>query len=541
MASKKKLKIIFTVPNISVVRQLKSEWKEVVGASYENIQMKTQMKKYDIIVCTINKLNHIKDIDLSEYILICDEKHTHVTNMEFRKEPIYIANRIKEKFKKVIDITATPEPLYLDDYDNIVKFVAKDDKKYDIHSINTDARNAVLVEKLKECKSDLIIILNNDKKFNDIAMTQFKPSISLNSECKGDDIYKEIIENQRIPDNIKYVFTTDLFSAGLNLNNEVDTTIIINGFSDATLIKQFTARMRKLKFIKILVLLPIRKTANVSKNKLIDFYMKKAEKKLQEYKNKEFDREFWAMNPGVLQEDFFIFDEGLKIFNEAIYYKAWKFMMSKCLTVDLLTCFDKDSYTLKEEEIILKKNDYFFKEEVKEEKEIRKEIKRRKKENTIELIKENGIVASAFKGLSNYEDTIIDRYEEMKKRKILSEDLIIRILAEDDFLEKSLYWINLRHIGKKEVKLNELRRMCLHIYNNLYIGDTIKIKDICNKNKFKEPIFKKVLDTYWETKEVRSSTNRYKQIISRNERLKLSQQDIRELIESNYIFRELNS
>ena len=120
------------------------------------------------------------------------------------------------------------------------------------------------------------------------------------------------------------------------------------------------------------------------------------------------------------------------------------------------------------------------------------------------------------------------------------EDLIIRILSDDDFLEQCLYWINLRHIGRKEVKLNEVRRVCQYVYFKISVGDLIKVKEICNKNKFNERTFKKILDTYWETKEIRSSTNRYKQIMCRNEPLKLNQQDIRELIESGDIFREMN-
>ncbi len=46
-----------------------------------------------------------------------------------------------------------------------------------------------------------------------------------------------------------------MFSAGLNLNNTGDITIFINGFADATLIKQFVARFRKVDSIKVEIII----------------------------------------------------------------------------------------------------------------------------------------------------------------------------------------------------------------------------------------------------------------------------------------------
>ena len=113
-----------------VVQQLKEQWGDKVGASYGDIQIKKQLEKYKVVISTINKLSHLKDFDLSDYVLVCDEKHTHITTVDFRADVIYTAGKVKEKFKKNIDITATPDPLNLLEYDNIKKFIKKDNIKY---------------------------------------------------------------------------------------------------------------------------------------------------------------------------------------------------------------------------------------------------------------------------------------------------------------------------------------------------------------------------------------------------------------------------
>ena len=141
-ALKLNLKVLFTVPNKAVVAQIKKERGFDLGASYEHFPIMEQIEQYNIVVSTINKIEQIPEyFDLSEYILICDEKHTHITTVDFRAEHIYMINKIKERFKKVIDVTATVEPLYLEDYEEKIYFIKSDDKQYDINITVTEINN----------------------------------------------------------------------------------------------------------------------------------------------------------------------------------------------------------------------------------------------------------------------------------------------------------------------------------------------------------------------------------------------------------------
>jgi hypothetical protein len=543
-AIKNNVKMVFTVPNKAVVQQLKEQWGEKIGASYGNIQIKKQLEKYKVVVSTINKLSHLKDFDLSEYVLVCDEKHTHITTVDFRADAIYEANCVKDKFKKNIDITATPEPLNLSEYENIKKFTKKDSIHYNINITQTKQRKTVLIEKIKKCNSDYIIVLNNDIAFNDVCSCFFKPSTSLNSFEKNKDEYVHILEHQEIPKNIKYLFTTDMFSAGLNLNNTGDITIFINGFADATLIKQFVARFRKVENIKVEIILPIRKQANISKNKMIDYYTKQADKLKKEYEDKgEKDRLFWLNNNGLIQEEYFIVDKDKKnlfILKEGIYKKAWSKVMRFCSLDDLLCCFDKNSYTLTTE-IIKTSDEYEIKDDVKFEKEARKIIKAGKRKKTVELIKEYKMTSTLIvsENTQQYDVELVDYYKKLMDKKIFSEDLIFRILENEDFIEHSLYWYAATCIDKEEIINNKMKQMCNYIYKKLSEGKIIKVSEICKNNKYDANKFRKILNCYWETEEIRTGKERTRMILKRNEPLKLSKQDRIELLESGAIFKEM--
>ena len=124
-------------------------------------------------------------------------------------------------------------------------------------------------------------------------------------------------------------------------------------------------------------------------------------------------------------------------------------------------------------------------------------------------------------------------------KKIFSEDLIFRILENEDFIEHSLYWYVANCIDKKEIVNNKMKQMCKYIYCKLSEGKIIKISEICKNNKYDTNKFRKILNCYWETEEVRTGKERLRLILKRNTPLKLSKQDRIELLESGAIFKEM--
>lgn len=533
-ALKLNLNVIFTVPNKAVVAQIKKERGFELGASYENIPIKEQMEIYNVVVSTINKLEQIPDHwDLSNYILICDEKHTHVTTVGFRAEHIYMINKMKARFKKVIDVTATVEPLYLEEYEEKIYFIKKDTKKYDINITVTELEKKektknkrkssanskrVLIDLLKKYKDTRCIVLNNDIAFNDVYAEQNQDIyLSLNSKTKKSEHYSYILEHQKIPDNIKVLLTTDLFSAGLNLLNKDEIIVIINGFIDPTLIKQFVARFRILDRIKVEIIVSPREIKHYYRDGMIEFLKKQAQEKYERLKQ-ENGAIFY--NKGVIQDDFFIYDKHTKhieIFNERIYQATWDNYNRHSDYKNMLICFDEDTYKVTINSNSLA-NEYDIKQAVKDEKENRKEIKRQKKEKTIEYIKE-----------MEYEPRLIEHYfdEEIHCEHTLNYfldlfevsglkyDMCIKFLEDEMYEEYVRHALITRYAEKDDIKKTDFIKMVLHIYKHYEVGKTLKITEICERNNYNKTRYKNALESLWITEKRRTGTERYLEIVER--------------------------
>ena len=76
-----------------------------------------------------------------------------------------------------------------------------------------------------------------------------------------------------------------------------------------------------------------------------------------------------------------------------------------------------------------------------------KEIKKAKKENTIKEIEDLDLTITAFKGLDNFCESTIKRYEELRTRRKISKELALKIISEAS--------LGLT-IGKERVRLRTL-------------------------------------------------------------------------------------
>ena len=168
-----------------------------------------------------------------------------------------------------------------------------------------------------------------------------------------------------------------------------------------------------------------------------------------------------------------------------------------------------------------------------------KEIKKAKKENTIKEIEELDLTIIAFKELDNFCESTIERYEELRVHRKISKELALKIISDDDFLEKAIF--RYHHITKNKSGIikTETRRICNYIYKKLQEGKVIKVKEICIKNKFNETTFKKALNYFWEVRDIRTGKGRLKEIIKRAEPLQLSRNELKELIKSGLIINEV--
>lgn len=199
----------------------------------------------------------IGDYDYHEHILVNDEAHAHVHDSSFRGKSIRGVHNVMPKFKGVLDITATPTGLNLEQYTHIYEFVAPETIEYDtnVYVGYNETERLNIISKA----TGRVIWLENKKKnlayyqtlLNQIGRTEIVTS----DDKDSNPVYQEIAENERLLEDTKFLLCTSVLTAGVNILNEDITDIVIVGIKNVTTIKQFIARARASKKINVHIFL----------------------------------------------------------------------------------------------------------------------------------------------------------------------------------------------------------------------------------------------------------------------------------------------
>lgn len=244
------IKAIFVLPNTSNVEQAMIDYN--LPGAYGNISLVEQLRKNNLVICTWDKLNQIKDVDLSEYIVLLDEVHQIYTDM-FRHKAISTMIEVLEKFKGRIDITATPTILDFSIYSYIVEYrqAIKTNYKLKLYD-NNDTKTVVDIIN----NSDKAMCLINDKSMLKTiqSMIKKKSGIITSDNKNSSELYKNIINNSTLGD-YQIMLNTSCMLASFNIKDTDITDIIIvggkNPIKDVGTIKQYVARPRNLKEVNV--------------------------------------------------------------------------------------------------------------------------------------------------------------------------------------------------------------------------------------------------------------------------------------------------
>ena len=237
------IKALFILPNSSNVEQVMTEY-QVLGAYGNELNAKEEIKKGNIIAMTWDKTKQLKDIDLTEYIIIIDEIHQTFSDL-YRAEAIQALYSITSKCKGRIDITATPNKLDFSIYDYITEYKQKEQTNYNlkvydnidtktiIDIINNSKKSAMLMNN----SSTLTYISNNINKVNQVVTSDNKDS---------NNLYNNIINKSSMCE-CEVLLNTSVITAGVNIYEKDITDIIVVNIKDVATIKQYVARFRDLK------------------------------------------------------------------------------------------------------------------------------------------------------------------------------------------------------------------------------------------------------------------------------------------------------
>lgn len=241
------IKALFILPNASNVQQSMIEY-GIPGAYGNDLSPIRAMENGNIIAMTWDKTKQLKDIDLSEYIIVIDEIHQTFTDL-YRGEAIQALYNITNRCKGRIDITATPNKLDFKIYDTITEYKQLEQTNYKITTYK-GIDTKLIIDILN--KSNKSALLMNDKSI----LTYISENINKRNEVVTSDnkednkLYNNIMINSDMGE-YETLLNTSVIVAGVNINEPNITDIVVVGFKDIGTIKQYVARFRGLKEVNV--------------------------------------------------------------------------------------------------------------------------------------------------------------------------------------------------------------------------------------------------------------------------------------------------
>lgn len=214
-----------------------------------------------LIASTYEKLFEVDDfisaqkgsVKSGEVCLILDECHLLTTQQSFRKEGInnLISYIEKNDFDNVILVTATPEPMSLFRYEEIIQFTSTNKKasmdKVEIVVVDDAAE---YIKGLDYTKEFPFIRWNNIEKINELIATMPQMMARITKDDKNTKAYKDIVQQSKIDANgIDGVLCTNVIEAGVNITDYPENIVPIAAFDSNNIsvvdVIQFLNRFRR--------------------------------------------------------------------------------------------------------------------------------------------------------------------------------------------------------------------------------------------------------------------------------------------------------
>lgn len=240
------VKALFVLPNASNVQQAMEEY-DIPGA-YDTISACTEISKGNVIAMTWNKVAQLKDVDLSDYIILIDEIHQTFTD-NYRKDAITGLYQMIDKCKGRIDITATATILDTSIYSYIVEYKQSIQTEYNVKMY--DRFNVDTAIRIVNSSNKSAMLMNDTNILKFISESTFKNSEVVTSSVKSSSkLYDNVISKSNMG-NYEVLLNTSVIVAGVNINEKCVTDIIVAGIKDIGTIKQYVARFRGLEKVNV--------------------------------------------------------------------------------------------------------------------------------------------------------------------------------------------------------------------------------------------------------------------------------------------------
>lgn len=210
-----------------------------------------------IILCVYNSLPKLFDsegFDPEKFILVIDEIHNFVTQINFRFNEISYIKEQQSKFLQRITLTGTPEGTL---FNPNKTFIFKPRNQYNKQEVKLIAYHNNGLYKLynlllQSSKDDRKIILIDDlAKLRKLRFLLIYAGIDssevkiFSSETKQSDEFYYVEKQQRINSKIKYLLTTRVLAEGASIFGSSKVSIYILDSTDLIMKRQFIRRFRE--------------------------------------------------------------------------------------------------------------------------------------------------------------------------------------------------------------------------------------------------------------------------------------------------------
>lgn len=260
---------IFATPTIPLTQQVAKDH-DVMKVTGGNVNLAAQIRSQvltgkRIFVTTYDKANELVNIlkkcvgNSMEYTIVVDEYHKLTTDYNYRSSAINSLESLRSSAVAYIGLSGTTDDALKDDFDLLVKIISKNDKSpcsdYTVLTYNKEEDADVMLVSAVESilkQTKLLMFINNKDRVIRIADVLRKKGIVVRivtSDTKKNKTYKDIVELQRVSEEVQVVIATSVIADGVSIKNSLNWSCLVcadkgSPIYNPSVIKQISNRFR---------------------------------------------------------------------------------------------------------------------------------------------------------------------------------------------------------------------------------------------------------------------------------------------------------
>ncbi|WNJ21558.1 DEAD/DEAH box helicase family protein [Pontibacter sp. G13] len=312
--------LVFSAPLTLQLEQFSQTYSAPVVHAESTSETLKSLHDQSVILCTFDSLHRVEETLGTRKWRSCtvcfDEGHqlAMAAQDNYKLRPYTRSFQTAERANRIVIISATPHPYFVDMDFQYVQFIQRDTTPVEVIPVQLPSSNkqqvdatAIRMIALHASEQDqiqLVFLDSNDRLegYRDqlIASGAYTPKeIALISRRARKDegldgiVYRSIVEQSVIPAGIRVILCTRILSEGISLNNEHIGVVHLIEVDNQELFAQFPARARKVDKIRAYSYLPERKVFTRSSGyaaNMIEYKKLEAESVAQSYNQKYDDR-----------------------------------------------------------------------------------------------------------------------------------------------------------------------------------------------------------------------------------------------------------